>query len=576
MTPLTRHTRRMRSGSASTGVVLALAALQLMVVGVVMGGARDQDVTSKRLDALRAQYAAEAGVNMAAREFAQNADEDGDGTTGTISTKTALPRATFSVGKTVAGSTSTFTVNAASGEAARRAQLVGVETSTAAGLSPGVKVEGWELTPSPSTLADVPFSSTPKFVGWAYDINIPSGSGASFWAGGQSNKFGARFSATLTIPTTGSWTFTLGSDDGSDLSINGATIINHDGAHGYSTKAGTVSLAAGTHTLVVRYFEKNGNNALTLAWSGPGVPSTTMIPRTAFSADLTDIPAVAAYRTIVMDGDGTASSCFIDGFNSGSGVYGGANVDGTNAVVALNSTSDEACSLDDRAQVRGSVRVGQGGDPSDVIDLEDGASITGTQTAAVSHTAVMGRVALPTFPATSGSVSYTSGTTTISTNRRYNNLTVSGATTVLEISGSVALRVDGTFSVSGNAQVTLLPGATLDVYAYGITSLTGTAGINANTGTPARCRYFVMNTSSSNLTLSTSAVLCAQVVGQQAELDIAGTGSPPAQFIGTFAGERITLTSRGQVHADLAGRTGSGGSGSGGRSVRFTSWAMVP
>ncbi len=568
------HPRRTARGSASIGVVLTLAALQLVVVGVVLGGARDQDLSSKRLDALRAQYAAEAGANMAAREFAQNADEDGDGTMGTISAKTALTRATFSVSKAVAGSTSTFTVSASSGDAARRAQLVGVETAAATGLSPGVKTEGWALTPAPTGLSSVPFGTTPDVVGWTYQVNMPNTVGTAFWAAGPSNKFGMRLSATLTIPTTGSWTFTLGSDDGSDLTIDGSLVVNHDGIHSFSSLSGTVALSAGTHTLVVRYVEKTGNNGLTLSWSGPGVASTTVIPASAFSANLTGIPAVAATTTVSIGGDATASASTVDGFNSSSGVYGGANIDTTNTVVGLNSTSGGAFAMSGLARLQGSGRIGVGGTPSSVFSLSGGATISGTQTAATSGVAIMGRVGVPTMPATSGSVSYTSGTTTLSANQRFNNLTLSGASTVLNVSGHISIQVDGTLSLAGNAQVNILSGSSLTIYANGATTMTGTSGINANTGDPAKCRLFIFSTAASNLSLSSSAVLCAQVAGSNAELVLDGTGATPAQLIGTYGGERITLTNRGRIHADLAGRTGSGGSGT--RTVKFTSWAMVP
>lgn len=568
---LTPHSSR---GSASIGVVIALAVLQLIVVGVVLGGGRDQDLTAKRIDAVRAQYAAEAGANMAAREFAANTDEDGDGTIGTISSKSALARATFSVSKAVAGSTSTFTVNASSGDATRRTQLVGVETTTSAGTSPGLKVEGWSLTPAPSSLASVPFGSTPDVVGWMYQINMPNTVGSAFWAGGQNNKFGMRCSGTITIPTTGTWTFTLASDDGSDLSIDGSTVVNHDGAHSFTTKTGTATLSAGAHALVLRYFEKTGNNGLVLSWSGPGVPSTTVIPESAFSANLAGIPAIAATTSVSISGDSTASASTVDAFNSASGVYGGANIDTSNTVVGLNSTGSAQFSMSGLARLQGSGQIGVGGTPSSVFSLSGGATISGSQTAATSGVAAMGRTGLPTMPATSGSVSYTSGTTTLSANRRYTNLTVSGASTVVNISGNVSLQVDGTLTLTGNAQINVLSGSTLTIYVYGKTSLASTAGINTNTGNPARCRVFIFDTTAGNLSLSGSAVLCAQVVGMDAELLLDGTGASPSQFMGTFAGEKITVTNRGQIHADLAGRLGSGGSGT--RTVKFTSWAMVP
>lgn len=77
----TRH----RRGSVGLVVIIVLVLVQIAVVTVVLAGARDQDMTVKRLESIRAFYAAEAGMNMAIREVRENDDEDGDGGVGTIS-----------------------------------------------------------------------------------------------------------------------------------------------------------------------------------------------------------------------------------------------------------------------------------------------------------------------------------------------------------------------------------------------------------------------------------------------------------------------------------------------------------
>src|SRR6185503_19330288 len=59
--------------------------VSLIIVGMVLAGARDQDLMVSRLDAIRAQYAADAGAEMALREVVRNSDFDGDGTVGSIS-----------------------------------------------------------------------------------------------------------------------------------------------------------------------------------------------------------------------------------------------------------------------------------------------------------------------------------------------------------------------------------------------------------------------------------------------------------------------------------------------------------
>ena len=66
-------------------MLVLLVLINLIVIGLVLGGAQDHDVTVRRVESVQAFYAAEAGINMAVRELMESADEDGDGTIGTIS-----------------------------------------------------------------------------------------------------------------------------------------------------------------------------------------------------------------------------------------------------------------------------------------------------------------------------------------------------------------------------------------------------------------------------------------------------------------------------------------------------------
>ena len=74
-----------RRAVAAVAMVVILLILDLIIVGIVIGLSRDHDLTIRRMQTIEAMYAAEAGVNMSIRELMNDADEDGDGTTGTIS-----------------------------------------------------------------------------------------------------------------------------------------------------------------------------------------------------------------------------------------------------------------------------------------------------------------------------------------------------------------------------------------------------------------------------------------------------------------------------------------------------------
>ena len=77
--------RRMRRGFVAIATVMVLLTLNLIILGFVLSGGRDHDLTVRRLETVEAAYAAEAGVNMSVREMITFTDDDGDGTVGSIS-----------------------------------------------------------------------------------------------------------------------------------------------------------------------------------------------------------------------------------------------------------------------------------------------------------------------------------------------------------------------------------------------------------------------------------------------------------------------------------------------------------
>lgn len=87
---------------------------------------------------------------------------------------------------------------------------------------------------------------------------------------GKRDQFAIRFSGTIEIPVDGEFEFTLASDDGSRLTIDGKVVIDHDGIHGMGAKNGKVKLAEGTYPFLLDYFEAAGGEELELSWSGPG------------------------------------------------------------------------------------------------------------------------------------------------------------------------------------------------------------------------------------------------------------------------------------------------------------------
>ncbi len=108
-----------------------------------------------------------------------------------------------------------------------------------------------------------------------FDELVPKKTGAQKTIGIQARRrdddISFRFRGFIRIEDTAVYTFFLSSDDGSKLKINGETIIDHDGLHGASDKKGYIALEQGLHALEVTFFERGGDEALTLEIQGPGL-----------------------------------------------------------------------------------------------------------------------------------------------------------------------------------------------------------------------------------------------------------------------------------------------------------------
>jgi cytochrome c len=98
----------------------------------------------------------------------------------------------------------------------------------------------------------------------------------------RGDNFGFRFSGSLEVPTTGSYTFYSESDDGSRISIDGKTVVENWGVHPATEKRGVTKLSAGAHSIEVLYFDGGGEISLKVSWRGPNIPKQE-IPATVLS-----------------------------------------------------------------------------------------------------------------------------------------------------------------------------------------------------------------------------------------------------------------------------------------------------
>ena len=100
----------------------------------------------------------------------------------------------------------------------------------------------------------------------------------------RSDFFAVEYSGFLQVTGSGEYTFTLGSDDGSRLLIDGKPVVENDGTHAYREEKGTLTLGPGKHGLTVRYFQVGGAKRLEVRYAGPGITEQPIPPGRIFIA----------------------------------------------------------------------------------------------------------------------------------------------------------------------------------------------------------------------------------------------------------------------------------------------------
>jgi beta-glucosidase len=112
-------------------------------------------------------------------------------------------------------------------------------------------------------------SGTPVLTRTDAQLNF-NWNGGSPASGVAATQWSAKWTGTITAPQTGTYTFSLNSDDGSRLFINNQEVINNWQDQASNTETGTVSLTAGqSYPVEVDYYQDGGASNLTLGWLLP-------------------------------------------------------------------------------------------------------------------------------------------------------------------------------------------------------------------------------------------------------------------------------------------------------------------
>jgi len=108
------------------------------------------------------------------------------------------------------------------------------------------------------------------------EINYSWAAGAPV-AGVAADAFSVRWTGTFGFDYSQNYTFTVTSDDGVRVWVDGGLLIDqwHDQSASFSAVR---YLTAGSHPMAVEYYEATGNANIQLYWQAPNVPAATPVP----------------------------------------------------------------------------------------------------------------------------------------------------------------------------------------------------------------------------------------------------------------------------------------------------------
>ncbi|OQW96522.1 MAG: hypothetical protein BWK77_04375 [Verrucomicrobia bacterium A1] len=143
-------------------------------------------------------------------------------------------------------------------------------------------------------------------------VPVSTGSVANFDLSPRrsNDHFAFRFTGYIEVPTNGGYTFYTESDDGSQLFIGNALVVDNDQEHGLRQRSGFIALNAGRHALTVTYFEHAGAETLNVSYVSQEIPKTR-VPGAVLSR-VSAAPAPAPV-TLLQDGFETSFDLWTDG-----------------------------------------------------------------------------------------------------------------------------------------------------------------------------------------------------------------------------------------------------------------------
>ena len=107
----------------------------------------------------------------------------------------------------------------------------------------------------------------------SFDFGTTGSAFPSPYSSTTATNFEAVFTGLFNAPTTGSYLFDTGSDDGSMIFIDGNVVVNNNAFQPVTVRSGTVSLTKGAHNIVIAFYQAGGGYGL---YADVQVPNGTL------------------------------------------------------------------------------------------------------------------------------------------------------------------------------------------------------------------------------------------------------------------------------------------------------------
>ena len=136
------------------------------------------------------------------------------------------------------------------------------------GFERGLTLRVWDVGRPMDFLAEIAPDQTPNVDRRVDEVNFTHATDF----GSPPDYFVVELSGLINITKPGDYTFSLSSDDGSQLEIDDTLVIDHDGIHPFAPKVGSIRLAEGTHPILIRMFESRRRRIASFGMEDPGEP----------------------------------------------------------------------------------------------------------------------------------------------------------------------------------------------------------------------------------------------------------------------------------------------------------------